>query len=167
MPDLTQAKAAAEMGISPDWLRKLAKRGIVTRNADKTYPDPQSREEYAAFKQSSKKKRHAGFGNGLYESARAKKTAMQARLLELELAEREGSLILVEHHRESIGTICDHVRSAILSLPSQAAKVLQLKTMPEAQQALVRLSEGLLDQILLVADVLDRQEGEEPPDRPT
>ena len=95
MPNLTQAKAAAELEISPDWLRKLAKRGVITRNADKTYPDPKFREEYEAFKQSSEKKRSSGFGDENYEAARARKTTAQAGLAELELLVRESELISI------------------------------------------------------------------------
>lgn len=47
---ITQREAARRLEVTVDWISKLTKRGVLSRNADKSYPWPRIREDYAAFK---------------------------------------------------------------------------------------------------------------------
>ena len=159
MPDVTQQEAARAIGKSTSWLRELTKRGIITRNPDKTYPDPRFREEYEAFKLASQKKRSDGYGDDSYEAARARKVAAQARLAELEVLVREGELISLGAHRAVFAKLIEMFRAALLSVPgSWDPRIVGIKSPAEGTETMRLCSEGLLRDLANSAGELEVQD---------
>lgn len=122
--DLTQKEAAQRLGISPRHLRRITKSEVVSRNEDGSYPWPQVRDEHRAHLRSVDDERAAGFGDSSYEAARARKTAAQARLAELEVAEREGRLIAIEDMEEMLREPLEKVNVVLKNVPSRQGPAL-------------------------------------------
>jgi len=71
---------------------RLAEVGTIKRNADGTWPLPDSVSKYVA---GLKRERKTEVGD--YNDAKTREKAAKAKLAELQVAEREGKLLTVEH----------------------------------------------------------------------
>ena len=95
------------------------------------------------------------------DQADARRAAAQARLAELELEEREGSLLPVVVHQRVMGEVFDDVRSNLLNLPGSVATQLVGLAEPREAVAVLRPAvDNCLTRLVAIADELeDRAEG--------
>lgn len=152
---LTQTEAAKRLGITPRQLRTLSGRGVVSRLADGSYPWPQAEEDYEAFTEESKRKRDAGFGDESYERARARKTAAQAELAEVAVAEKRRQLIPLTEVHALVRKPLEAVDAALKNAPSRhassMASALGVKV-PAAMKALQLITEEIRGELRGLAD---------------
>lgn len=152
---LTQKDAAERLGITTRHLRDLTKRGVVTRLEDGSYPWPDVETEHDAFLEEAEERRSAGFGDGSYEQARARKVAAQARLAELEVQQREGELVALADVEAMLAEPLERVNSILQAAPSrhgsQLAKAAGIP-LTEARSALADVVEEIRAELREVPD---------------
>lgn len=156
---LTQKECAKRVGISTRQLRELSKDGgPIERNSDGSYPWPESQKQYIAFKQEEKLKRTGHAEGADYEDARARKTAAQARLAELEVMEREGQLIALEDVERMVRTPLEQVDAALRNVPARYASDLAAAAkvkVPAAMQMLEEVIERIRADLHAISDLDD------------
>lgn len=152
---LTQREAARRLKIGERQLRKLTTSGAVTRDPDGRYNWPAVRDEYRAHVKGHSSRRSAGYGDAAFQEARARRTAVQARLLELEEKARIGELMPVDLHLARLGELMSNLRAFLNALPGQyAATVLHKRTMPEGLAVLRDIKNDVLNRLNAAADAI-------------
>lgn len=134
---LSQKETAKRLGITPREVRNLGKRDddSIPRGDDGKYPWPEARDWYVRFKQEELLRRRGLDEGGSYQDARAKKTAMQARLAELEVFRREGELVALSDIAVLVHSPLEAVDAALKSAPSRHAPELAAAAGLKVQEA--------------------------------
>jgi len=146
MESISQTEAAKRLGISTTWLRELTSREVVSRNEDGSYPWPGVEADYQAFQDDAQEERSGGFGDAEYQEARARKTAMQARLAELDVQQREKILVHVDDVermlRKPLERVDGILRSARNRYGPELAKAAGIE-LAEAKELIGRITESI------------------------
>lgn len=116
--ELSQTQAAARLAITTRQLRRIPDE-FTGRLRNGKYPWPDVHKGYVRWKQQDELRRrgHSETRASEYEAARARKVAAQARLAELEVAQRESELIPITVFREVIAEVSDRVMGWLKNIP--------------------------------------------------
>ena len=93
-----------------------------------------------------------------YEDAKARKLSAEAKLAELELAQKESELIPMDVHESRLATICDRLRAKLLNLPGKAAP--HLVGRRSVQEALLVLEPAVAEAMQALVDTADEIEAD-------
>lgn len=96
--------------------------------------------------------------------ARRRQTIAESRLVEIELAEREGRIVAVEHVEEVVAEIAERIQPVLVNLPSNYTLQLeQLGIPPEkGQPVLEAIAQDLTRALRGTADELEADDGPDP-----
>lgn len=127
---LTGVDAADRLGITPKWLRELAKLGVLPRDG-RRYPWPAVREAYDAYKVAQR----AGAAD--LTAARTALVRVQHALGEIELAKKRGEIVPIAEVADDYGLILRRVRGKLMNVPGKFAPRIRPKlTLAKARKAL-------------------------------
>lgn len=155
---LTQKDLAVRLAITPRQIRNLHDEGLPREDSGR-YPWPEARDWYVEFKQHEHVRR-LGFetgGSESFEKARARKTAAEADLKLLQLAERRGILVPVDVIQTTLARVAERIRQRILGIPDRwALELVGLEEEADARAVLERaVSEALEDLAALGSHLAD------------
>lgn len=155
---VNQAQLAAVLSLTTRQIRNLQDEGMPSRAVgnQRQYDLRQVVPWYVARKQEEAKPERKS-------EADARKALAEARLKELDLAEREGELVPLAVHRRVMGEVFDDVRSNLLNLPGKVAPQLTGLTSPREAVAILRpaVDQCLVSLVELAADLEDEADREE------
>lgn len=91
--------------------------------------------------------------------ARLRGDLARTKLIELELAVREGKLISLEAHKDAAGEIGNRIRAVLINIPSKYAHRLEQSgvSATDAERALIELAEDITVELRGVADDMLRE----------
>ena len=127
---LTGVEAADRLGITPKWLRELAKADVLPRDG-RRYPWPAVRDAWYVYLEAKREEVTD------LQAARAALVRVQHALAEIELAKRQGKLIPLAEVTDDYGLILRRVRGKLLNMPGKfAPRILPKFTLAEARKTL-------------------------------
>lgn len=112
-------RVAQALERSPRRVQQLARQGVLPREAPGEYPLADCLTAHAEYLDRIN-------GSGEIEVARARRTAAQAALREIDLAVEAGEMVEMELESERSGEQLTELRSFLLNLPSMAPRVVSL-----------------------------------------
>lgn len=143
--ELTQEEAAKRLGITTRQLRRIPDE-YTGRLANRRYPWPEVRNGYRRWVKQAEQRQAERVSDEKRE--RARKLALQARKLELEVAELEGRLIPIEVHEERYAALCEEFAGVVKSLAGRWAPFLRFeRTIAETQAEIKRLANEVLTEL--------------------
>jgi phage terminase Nu1 subunit (DNA packaging protein) len=113
-------------GLSDRRIHQLAKDGVVVRQGVGSYWILRSIRNYLRFIRSGAEAEERPIGS--FDSAKTRKMLADAELAELELLDKAGSLVRLDHVSEIWETMLGRIRSRILAIPPKAAPSVQDET---------------------------------------
>ena len=115
---ITQRETANRLRITTAWVRELTGRGILSRNADKSYPWPKVDEEYRAFQAAA-----AGEPEEVdYKAELARLTKLKADAQQLENDVAAGKFMAVEEARAEVRAALEESDLILRGAPRRLAK---------------------------------------------
>lgn len=153
---LTQKALAEKLAITPRQIRNLHDQGIPRQKSGK-YPWPEARDWYIEFKQREHARRmgYEGGAGDSWERSRARKTAAQALLAELEVAERRGLLVPVDTIAETLTVVGERIRQRLLGMPDRwALELVGIEEEVEAREVLERAVGEALEELSVLGSEL-------------
>lgn len=143
---LTQKEAARRLEVSTTWVRELTGRGVLSRNADASYPWPKIREEHDAFQRESEAERSGGFSDRDYQEQRARLTRLKADAAETENRVRRGELVESADVEAMVRASLERANAVLKQVPAKYGPKLARRTklrLPEAKSVLSDIVEAV------------------------
>lgn len=154
---ITQKELAERLDLTVRQVRNLGDHGLPRRE-DGRYPWPDAQKWYIRFKQQEKVQRaNVERPNDAERAARTRKLTAEAIARELEIAERQGQLIHIDHHEQVLQDVCDRLAAKCKGLGKYILDVQRATTDIEAGQLLERIGRELLLSFQEEADELEAQ----------
>lgn len=148
---VSQKELARYFRVAPRTIRRWQNYEGLPRRADGTYMVADVLEWYVD-------RQTAREGIPDLETARARKTAAQARIAELEAAEREGRLMPIEMHGDRLAEVCGRIRERLLALPDRwALQLTDLEDPGEIRDVLVDAVGEALAELQGLAEELEQE----------
>jgi phage terminase Nu1 subunit (DNA packaging protein) len=122
------------LGMTPRRIGQLTDDKVLTRNSHGTYATAPSIAAYIAFKERAAADRLDGGAD--YNSARARKMEADARLSEMELAARAGTVVNFEHTLQEVTRLTSAIKTRYLALPTRMAPRCANKSVSEVHELL-------------------------------
>ncbi len=138
---LSQKELGTRLGVSSRQVHNLAEAGVVLRtvkNGRTSYLWPESMRRYIEHK-------IAAAAPADFAGARARKMAAEARLMEIELAKAEESVVSIEIHRDEVTRYAERLAGRVKAMPNVFAN--QIIGVADITEAAIRL-EGIRDDLL-------------------
>lgn len=152
---LSRRAFAQAVGVSHSWVNTQVKKGLLPANAE-GIPIPEGFEAFDKLqKEPAKNKPNANVQIAL-AAAKCREKEAQARLKELELLEREGSLIRIEEVEADAAKVGTLLRNKLLMFPARiAAELFNCKTEREVQNRLEDEMDRIISEIHNASDFLE------------
>ncbi|GLI94304.1 hypothetical protein [Methylocystis echinoides] len=125
-PRLSEVKAAAEIGVSRQWLAHLAAEGVFKRGRDGLYSMTEVWRAYTTWLRSENRRAVRGDADTAYRDAKRKK-------LEMEIAIREGELIETADAIDVVDYVLGALRGDLAGVPARATRDLTARRAIEAE----------------------------------
>lgn len=155
---LSRRAFAQAVGVSHSWVNRQVKNGLLPSNAG-GIPIPEGFEAFDKLQKRPQAEKQGANVQIALAAAKCREKEAQARLKELELLEREGSLVRIEDVKadgEKIGTM---LREKLLMFPARiAAELFNCKTERELQNRLEDEMDRIIYEIHNASEYLDTAE---------
>jgi len=153
MKKINQMELSEIIGITTQQIIKLEKDGVFNRNGEKLYTLPDAVKEYVAYKVKSELRKIQGDDIDIGEANRRKAIA-QATLLEIEVAEKNKSLISLDEIRKETEYVLTSFKNKTLGVPSKIAPaLLGIETIAEIKAILDDAMYELLTELSKLEDM--------------
>jgi phage terminase Nu1 subunit (DNA packaging protein) len=167
--ELTKAQLTDRFGESAKQIERYVKAGIPCAGTGRAlrFPWPEVRnwrdERLKRMEREATERKLRPASDDEVKQARNRGAIAEAKLLEIELAEKEGRLVLAEHASQIAGEIADRIRAVLINMPSTYLLHLErLGIAPEpAQGALEEIAAALTVALRGTADDLEADDSEE------
>ena len=160
---VSQRRVASALGVTTREVYNLRQKGLPTRGADGkiTYPLDECIQWYVRYREELAKGTKAATAAEV-EQARDARTIAESKLIEMDLAEREGKLVTVEDVEAVVGEIGDRLRAGLINLPSNYILHMERAGVaPEQGQAILEeIAAELTRSLRGAAEEVDDNEGE-------
>ncbi len=167
--NITQAELAKRLDRTTKQIRNLTSRHGMPRNADGSYPWPESHEWWVKFKMEEKDRRRGNdAGVSDLDRARAAKEWALAKMRELELEERMGELVSADYLARQVEDCCTAVRATLNNVPGKyAPRIIGVDSVGKAQLILQDVVDEVLRSLQEAAEQIPDTDGDaDPPDSP-
>lgn len=160
---LNQSDFAERIGVTPRQVHNLAKAGLPSKMRDgkRVYRWPEGNHWYIEYKEKNAKPKSS---EDEKEAAQTRKLVAEATLKELELAQKEGSLLDANYVEDQVTRVLELLRSRILAARGRfAPQFVGIKSVGEAQLRLEKMSDELMEALRAVGEdpTLDPDEDQE------
>jgi len=153
MKKINQMELSEIIGITTQQIIKLEKDRVFNRNGEKLYTLPDAVKEYVAYKVKSELRKIQGDDIDIGEANRRKAIA-QATLLEIEVAEKNKSLISLDEIRKETEYVLTSFKNKTLGVPSKIAPaLLGIETIAEIKAILDDAMYELLTELSKLEDM--------------
>jgi phage terminase Nu1 subunit (DNA packaging protein) len=117
-------QVASLLNLTPRRVQQLAKEGVIPKAERGRYQIAGCVRGYIAFLQKTAETAQARAAQPVFvdlQKERARKTAAEAELAEIEVAKARGEVVLVADYEAALGTVLDRLTARLRGLPVQLA----------------------------------------------
>lgn len=146
---------AQAVGVSHSWVNTQVKKGLLPANAE-GIPVPEGFEAFDKLRKEPVKDKPSANVQIALAAAKCREKEAQARLKELELLEREGSLVRIEDVEADAAKVGTLLRDKLLMFPARiAAELFNCKTEREVQNRLEDEMDRIISEIHNASEFLE------------
>lgn len=159
--EVGRAVLAATLGVSEREITNLVKNHpdlpSIQRGRSRVFPLRQCVHWYVRFKSAEAVKRAKPATTADVEEMRRRRAEAEMKLMEMDVADREGRLVSVDQVDRVVGEVCDRLRAAIVNMPGNyGLKLEELGLAADVAEAtLTQIAEELTQVLRGTADDLE------------
>jgi phage terminase Nu1 subunit (DNA packaging protein) len=161
---LTQKQVAELLGLSSRQVKNLVDAGMPTesKGGKIEYDGPACVRWYVEYKQRTERAAGGETKAQIAELEREERE-LRVRRLRLELAQEEARLLDAEYVEQQWAAVTQRVRARLLALPTYAAQMVDVRTLPEGQALGERMMTDVLTALSTLGEDPELDADEEPP----